>query len=140
MRGGNGDASVACEILDSDVIFIDAKTAHDGMQAGHHLWRTRDVVNGVRMSGRAPGMSQDHSRIDPAGLAGPWCARVMDPRHRRDECKTTILPLESVQLIQKRRVLGTPVGVEEQDAVRQLLVRRPPDEAPERSDADAARE
>lgn len=127
----DGDASVAGEILDSDVVFIDAKTAHDGMQASHHVWRTGDVVNGVRMSGRAPRVSQDHSRIDPAGLAGPWCARVMHPGHRRDECETTILPLESVQLIQERRVLGAPVGVEKQDAMRQFFVRRAPDETPE---------
>src|SRR5687768_9152150 len=110
------------------------------MQAGHHLWRTGDVVDGVRMSGRAPRMSQDHSRIDPAGLAGPWCARVMDPCHRRDKSETTILSLESVQLIQERRVLGAPVGVEEQDAMCEFFVRRAPDETPERSDSDATRE
>src|SRR5688572_13559825 len=124
---------VAVELFTADVLVADARAAQGLLHGEDHRRRSDYVIDGRR---EPPGGAAYQVRIDETGLPTPRAGGLAHLRHCRDQPEIAVLPLELLQLAEKRRVLGAAIRIEEHQGLQRALARRLPQHAHERGDAD----
>src|SRR5437867_5669866 len=125
------------ELVGADRVFGDSRADEHLLHGLDQPRRAGDVVD---VGGEALQVALEHGAVQKPGLAAPGTARLVHFDHRADEMAAGMALGERRELLEKGRILGPAVGIQQPQVAPEPRVRCIAQHAHERRDADAARE